>query len=56
MVIRESSFSVKESMLFLLASAEKNRKTLECEPKTEESKGKHTEFDILVFNFESCVR
>lgn len=54
-VIRESHFPVKKSMVFLLASAEKNVKTLEHEPKTKESKGKHTKFNIIGFNFLNYV-
>lgn len=55
MVIREPHFSVKKNMLFLLANAEKNMKTLEPEPKTKESKDKHTEFSIIVFIFLNYV-
>lgn len=51
MVTRESHFSVKKSMLFLVASAEKKVKSLEHEPKTKESKNKHTAFSIIVFSF-----
>lgn len=54
-VTRQSHFSVPKNMLFLLASAEKNVKTLKCEPKTKESKCKHTEFKVVGFNFFNYV-